>query len=331
MADVNGFLGSIVEDPHTADDTWLILADWLEEHDPDPRRAELLRLHRRLLNTCLEPDSHPERGGWQARLVELLTLGVRPCVPQQTISIGKGAEMTFSWISPGSFLMGSPPGEVYRSNHEIQREVTLTKGYYLGIHPVTQAQWRAIMGEYHPGWIEGWPTFEGDNLPVEVDPWMDCQDFCQTVQQQTGHRLRLPTEAEWEHACRAGTTTPFWSGETLSTDQACHVGDYLRWLDSQSPAWTTTTPVGTFPPNPWGLFDMHGNVWEWCQDSYDATFYNSTNTVDPVNLNENPYRHVLRGGSLASYSHQCRAASQDADDAANHGHYIGLRVVLCLD
>jgi uncharacterized protein (TIGR02996 family) len=331
MANVNDFLRSIVENPHTADSTWLILADWLEEYHPDPRRADLLRLHRRLLSTCLEPDSHPQRGDWQTRLVELLTLGVRPCVPQQTIRISKKTTMTFSWIPPGSFLMGSPPQEEHRSVHEIQRKVTLTKGCYLGIHPVTQAQWRAIMGAYHPSWIEGWPTFEGDNLPVEVDPSSDCLDFCTNVEQKTGHRLRLPTEAEWEHACRAGTTTPFWSGETLTANQACHVGDYFLWLEDQSPAWKATTAVGTFPPNPWGLFDMHGNVWEWCQDYHDSNFYNGANTVDPVNRNENPYRRVIRGGSLASYSHQCRSANRYSDDAADHGHYIGLRVVLCQD
>jgi uncharacterized protein (TIGR02996 family) len=331
MASANEFLQSIVENPHSADTTWLILADWLEDHDPDPRRAELLRRHRYLLDTCLKPDSHPERGVRQARVVELLILGVRPCVPQRTVQIGNNIKMTFSWIPPGSFLMGSSPQEVHRWNDETQREVKLTKGYYLGIHPVTQAQWQAIRGEVRQVGIGGWPTFQGDNLPVEVDPWEDCQDFCKEVEQKTGYRFRLPTEAEWECACRAGTTTPFWSGQTLSTNQACHAGNDFRSTDGQSPRWEMTTPVGTFAPNPWGLYDMHGNVWEWCQDYYDPQFYNCTKAQDPVNLHENPHRHVIRGGSLASDPDQCRSANRYTDDAADHGHYIGFRVVLCLD
>jgi uncharacterized protein (TIGR02996 family) len=325
MDTLNAFLQSIVATPQASDGTWLVLADWLEENDPDPRRAELLRLHRRLLDTCCEPDSHPRRGEWQARLVELLARGVRPCVPQRTIRLGKNLGMTFTWIPPGTFLMGSPAQEPNRNNDETQHQVTLTKGYYLGIHPVTQAQWQAVMGEVLPVGIGGWENFHGENLPVEVEYWDGCQDFCTKLGERTGTPFRLPTEAEWEHACRAGTTTPFWCGETLSPAQANHFGPYGPIEAGASPR--KTTAVETFPPNPWGLFDMHSNVWEWCQDYYDREFYRNTNTKDPVNRNEAHRWHVLRGGSLTSYSSHCRSANRQGDDAAAHGHYTGLRVV----
>src|SRR4051794_28118927 len=110
-------LRGIVADPQ-AEDRWSVLADWLEEHD-DPRRAELLRLHRRLLATCCEPELHPERAGWQSRIVELIGHGVRPCVPQRKVVLGEGVEMSFAFIPPGSFLMGSPPQEEGHRDDEV--------------------------------------------------------------------------------------------------------------------------------------------------------------------------------------------------------------------
>src|SRR4051794_17771474 len=147
---LDALLRWIVADPQ-AEDRYLVLADWLEEHD-DPRRAELLRLHRRLLATCCEPDQHPERAELQGRIVELLAEGVKPCVSQRTVELGEGVKMTFSFIPPGTFIMGSPPQEEGRGDHEwlganeVQHQVTLTRGFWLGTCPVTQAQWQAVMG-----------------------------------------------------------------------------------------------------------------------------------------------------------------------------------------
>src|SRR3954447_8768011 len=126
-------LRAIVADPQP-EDRWLVLADWLEEHD-DPRRAELLRLHRRLLATCCVPDLHPERAVWQARIVELIGQGLLPCVPQRKIVLGEGVEMVFNFIPPGSFLMGSPPQEEGRRADEVLHRVTLTREFWLGIYP----------------------------------------------------------------------------------------------------------------------------------------------------------------------------------------------------
>jgi uncharacterized protein (TIGR02996 family) len=313
------FLEAVVENPGD-EAPLLVLADWLEEHD-DPRRVELLRLHLRLRVTCREPGQHPERTEQQARLVQLLAEGMRPCVPQCVVEVGKGVEMTFSWIPPGTFLMGSPPNEESRFDDETQHRVTLTRGFYLGIHPVTQAQWRAVMGS-NPS------NFKGDDRPVEQVSWDDCQDFCAKLGQVTGKRCRLPTEAEWEYACRAGTTTPFSFGATISTVQVNYDGNRTYGKGKKGVTRKQTTSVGSFPPNAWGLYDMHGNVWEWCADWYGP--YPTGDITDTQGSNNGDAR-VLRGGSWYCNPLRCRSAGRrwDAPDY-RYGNF-GCRVVLCLD
>jgi uncharacterized protein (TIGR02996 family) len=244
-------LQSIVDHPEDAA-RWLILADWLEEND-DARRAELLRLHRKLIDTCCEPQLHPERAGQQARMLELLTEGVRPCVPRRTLTLGKGVEMTFAWIPPGSFVMGSSPDELDRGEDEVQHRVTLTRGFWLGLTPVTQGQWRAVRN-YNPS------RYVAEMHPVEQVLWGECQKHCRRLGKKVGKRLRLPTEAEWEYACRAGTTTPFFWGGALSTEQANYNGEhpYGSWYDAgylvggdeKGVCRWQTTSVGSFPAMP---------------------------------------------------------------------------------
>src|SRR5262249_48525213 len=155
------------------------------------------------------PEKHPDRRTWQSRVVNLLDQAVLPCVPQQTVGVCPDVAITFSWVPPGSFLMGSPPGEARRAEveSETRRLVTLTAGFFLGIYPLAQAQWGAVMDD-NPS------RFRGDHYPVEDLSWDDCQEFCRRLGEHTGKRFRLPAEAEWEYACRAGTTTPFFVGET---------------------------------------------------------------------------------------------------------------------
>jgi formylglycine-generating enzyme required for sulfatase activity len=283
-----------------------VLADYLEEYD-DPRRAELLRLHRRLLATCCEPNEHPERVTWQARIVELLGQGVKPCVPQRTILLADDIKMAFSFIPPGSFLMGSPKGEEGRSDDEVQHRVTLTKGYWLGVYPVTQAQWRALTGETPS-------KFKGNDLPVEQVSWNDCVAFCK----QVGEACRLPTEAEWEYTCRSGTTTPFHLGETISTDQANYNG-VSTYVDRQ-----TTMPVGSFPPNPWGLYDMHGTIYEWCLDA--CVDVRSVPRIARIRGG-----HILRGGSWYNLSVDCRSAARYGDGEGGPDECLGCRILLDLN
>ena len=206
-----------------------------------------------------------------------------------TNSIG----MKFVWIPPGIFLMGSPEEEKERRDHETQHKVTLSKGFFMGVHLVTQEQWQAVMGN-NPS------NFKGEkNLPVETVSWEDCQEFIKKLRVKDKKPYRLPTEAEWEYACRAGTKTPFCFGDAISTDQANYDGNHIYGNGKKGKYREKTTPVGSFPANAWGLFDMHGNLWEWCQDWFGD--YPQNDVVDPQGPNEGQYR-VLRGGSWHDYS-----------------------------
>jgi uncharacterized protein (TIGR02996 family) len=302
MATLVGLLTGIVQEPQ-AEDRWLVLADWLEEHD-DPRRAELLRLHRKLLATCCAPEEHPERSSWQARIVALLAAGVKPCVPQKTVVLAPGVEMTFSFIPPGGFFMGSPKGEGLRDG-ETPHLVTLTRGFWLGVTQVTQAHWVTVMGN-NPS------QFQGKDRPVELVSWDDCQAFCRKVGRKTRKPFRLPESVEWEYACRAGTATPFFVGQTLSMNSANYNGNVSYHVRQEGIYRGQTTPVGDFPPNGWGLYDMHGNVWEWCRTCYRG-------------------HRILRGGAWVSGPELCRSAFLMSSDIRLGMNQVGCRVVLCLD
>jgi formylglycine-generating enzyme required for sulfatase activity len=282
------------------------MADWLEEHD-DPRRAELVRLHRRMADTCCEPDLHPERAAWQARIVELLGQGVRPCVPQRTVDLGLGVLMTFSFVPPGSFLRGSPEDEPGRGDDEARQRVTLAEGYWLGIHPVTRAQWQAVLGE-----APGYPL--GDE-PVAHVSWNDCQEFCRALGEGTGLSFCLPTEAQWEHACRAGTTTAYWSGDGVEALRG------VGWCSAEGQPGSLRGPgaVGQLVPNAWGLYDLHGNVSEWCQDRHEPP------PGDPRRT------RVLRGGSWYSQPRFCRSARRLWNEPDHRCSSCGCRVSLCPD
>jgi formylglycine-generating enzyme required for sulfatase activity len=238
-----------------------------------------------------------------------------------TNSIG----MKFVWIPPGSFVMGSTKAEMEKQPFldilairldETQHKVTLTKGFYMGIYTVTQDQWQAVMGN-NPSYFKG-----EKNLPVERVSWNDCQDFIKKLREKDKKQYRLPTEAEWEYACRAGTTTPFSCGETISTNQANYNGNFTYGKGKKGVNKGRTTPVGSFPPNLWGLYDMHGNVWQWCQDRVGD--YPHKEVVDPVGPGTGETR-VMRGGSFAQGPGDCRSAKRNGGtlptqkDATNIG------------
>jgi uncharacterized protein (TIGR02996 family) len=320
MSTLDALLSGIVADP-LEETRWLVLADWLEEFH-DPRRAELLRLHRKLIGTCCEPGAHPERARWQARVTELLAAGVRPCAPQLALELPGGVTLTGTFIPPGSFLMG---GTVEDDERPVHR-VTLTRGFFVGVTPVTQAQWAAVMGT-EPS------SFKGSNRPVENVSWEDGRKFCAELTAHLGGSgaVRLPTEAEWEYVCRAGTTTEYHFGDVLNTDLANYDGNY-SWNDSPKGSYREeTTGVGLFPANPWGLFDLHGNVWEWCADEYAP--YTSGDRTDPGGKSESSDNSllVLRGGSWYDYPRLCRAAYRRRLAPALRYFDVGFRVCFCLD
>jgi formylglycine-generating enzyme required for sulfatase activity len=230
-----------------------------------------------------------------------------------SLDLGGGVKMELVWIPPGSFDMGSPDTEAGRYSDEgpVHR-VTLTKGYWMGKYEVTQEQWQQVMGN-NPS------TFKGADLPVEQVSWNDCQAFLEKVngRLQGGLRARLPTEAEWEYACRAGTRTRFSAGDEDSVLGA------VGWYGGNS--GNQTHPVGQKRANAWGLHDMHANVWEWCQDWFGN--YGSGAATDPTGVSSGSAR-VLRGGSWSSVARYCRSAFRSRYDPSNTGSGIGFRVVV---
>jgi formylglycine-generating enzyme required for sulfatase activity len=238
-----------------------------------------------------------------------------------------GIEMPFVYCPPGSFLMGSPESEEGRSGDELQHEVRLTKGFYAGVHPVTQAEWRAVMGT-NPS------DFKGINEPVEKVNWEDAQEFCVKIQDVTGKMVRLPTEAEWEYACRSGTTTPFYWGKDLNGTQANCDGKQPYGTERTGPSFKPTSPVGRYAkkfPHPWGLTDVTGNVWEWCLDWYDEGFYARSPKDDPECRDGEKRYHVLRGGSWIKPAHFCRSAYRHWVGPHVRDDSFGFRVVFSMD
>ncbi|MGN0852636.1 MAG: bifunctional serine/threonine-protein kinase/formylglycine-generating enzyme family protein [Kiritimatiellia bacterium] len=257
----------------------------------------------------------------------------------RTITLPGGAEMELVYCPPGKFMMGSPVSEAGRFDNEKQHEVKLTRGFWLGKYEVTQRQWKSVMGN-NPS------RFKGDDRPVENVSWNDCQDFIGRVRSATGLDVRLPTEAEWEYACRAGTTTALPSGEDLRIvgmnnapaldDIAWYGGNSCRdfeladgedcsdWPEKQySGSRAGTHPVGRKRPNRWGLCDMLGNVWEWCGDWYGD--YPEGSVTDPTGPASGSLR-VLRGGGWSSLARYCRSADRNWDDPGYRSYGLGFRL-----
>jgi formylglycine-generating enzyme required for sulfatase activity len=233
-------------------------------------------------------------------------------------------------IPGGTFRMGSPEEELDRRESESPEHLVTVPTFFMGRYPVTQAQYQVMMGK-NPS------HFKGQDRPVETVSWQDATAFCDRLAKQSDRPYRLPTEAEWEYACRAGTTTPFHFGETITTDLANYRGTEDldgEWLGSygRGPKGIyrqKTTPVGSFPPNAFGLYDMHGNVWEWCQDHWHENYKNAP-TDGSAWINSEASKNagrLLRGGSWIYNPRNCRAASRLNNDAGERYNDSGFRVV----
>jgi formylglycine-generating enzyme required for sulfatase activity len=247
--------------------------------------------------------------------------------------------MKFALIPAGAFLMGSPPEEKQRSKDEEQHEVEITRPYYLGIFPVTQAQWQAVRGANPSSFcatgagkdaVTGMST---EDFPVEQVSWEDAAEFLNGLaalkpEREAGRGYRLPSEAEWEHACRGGASEyqVFHYGNSLSSAQANFNGNY-PYGAAKSPYLERTSKVGSYEPNGFGLYDMHGNVWEWCADWYGNDYYKNSPRRDPAGPAGGSSR-VLRGGSWDCFGQRCRSAWRNGSEPASRYEYLGFRVVL---
>jgi formylglycine-generating enzyme required for sulfatase activity len=250
--------------------------------------------------------------------------------------------MKFVRIEPGEFLMGSRKDQIdlllrlypsskrtgWWEHEQPQHPVTIARPFFLAVHEVTQGQYKAVMGE-NPSRFQG-----SENRPVEQVSWLDAVKFCNKLSEQDGRKhdgsegaqlsnpggngYRLPTEAEWEYACRAETEALYPFG-----DDASAVGRYAWYIENSAKA---THPVGVKPPNPWGLYDMMGNVWEWCADSYDEKYDVSYRPSGPPGTRRASHR-AIRGGAWECFAGFCRPAYRGSFQQEFRGDFLGFRVV----
>ena len=246
----------------------------------------------------------------------------RPAGFRQTLKIGD-AERGFCWIPAGEFDMGTPESEEDWEWNETLHHVKLTKGFWMLETPTTQELYKEVMGS-NPS------AYEGDDLPVETVSWRDATKFCAELTKRLpkGVKASLPTEAQWEYACRAGTTTPFSFGSVLNGDNANCNGNYPCGTSIKGKYVKKTTPVKSYDPNPWGLYDMSGNVHEWCFD-YQGD-YPMGSVTDPTGPNHGP-RRVIRGGSWESRGKDCRSAKRASLSSCSAGDTLGFRFLLSCD
>jgi formylglycine-generating enzyme required for sulfatase activity len=282
------------------------------------------------------------------RNVFLCTVFVTLVVLAVSVSAQSNVPDTFVRINGGTFMMGSLANEPRRKDNEVQHQV-MVSAFYMGKYEVTQKEYEEVMGT-NPS------RFKGDNLPVEQVSWYDAVEYCNKRSQKEGltpaytinknqsdpnnesddvikwtvtwnknaNGYRLPTEAEWEYACRAGTTTPFSTGNNITTSQANYDGNYPYNNNAKGGYREKTTPVGNFAPNPWGLYDMHGNVNEWCWEWFGD--YSSGSQTDPVGAVTGIGR-VLRGGSWFDDGQLLRSAIRNIDFPSNWYDDLGFRLV----
>jgi formylglycine-generating enzyme required for sulfatase activity len=238
----------------------------------------------------------------------LLTAGNDP-QPGDIIEDSIGIRLAF--VPAGTFTMGSPPDERMRQDEERQRHIRISRPFRMSATEVTQGQWQAVM-ELNRS------SNQGDSLPVENVSWRDAVEFCRKLSEKEGKRYRLPTEAEWEYACRAGTAGAFSPEADL---------EQIAWFDGNSDG--RSQPVGRKVPNAWGLYDMHGNVAEWCSDAY-APYEGNGEIVDPAGPEQGRGR-VVRGGSWRGFPPSLRSAARSSAPESYQLPYIGFRVVMELN
>jgi sulfatase modifying factor 1 len=267
-----------------------------------------------------------------------LVAGIPSVWSQEPKIITNSIGMKLARIPAGSFMMGSPETEAERTGKEKLHKVTITRPFYMGVHEVTQDEYLRVMG----GTLRS--TFRGKDNPVENVEWQRARVFCERLsalpeEKKAGRTYRLPTEAEWEYACRAGTSTAFHFGDSLSSEQANFNGNYPYGKAPQGKYLRRTCKVGSYQPNAFGLYDMHGNVAEWCADWYDPKYYLNSPEKDPqgpakgvvgtkfTSFGDDNFFVVIRGGSWVDDARACRSAYRFRGMPNTQYRLIGFRVV----
>ena len=246
-----------------------------------------------------------------------------------TEDLGDGLKLTLMLIPAGEFLMGTPEDEPESSDDERPQHLVKVPQFLMGRCPITQVQWKVVAGypqierELDPD-----PSvFKGDNRPVENVSWEDAQEFCERLSAETGKEYRLPSEAQWEYGCRSGTTTPFHYGETITAEIANYRGTEIYNNGPKGEYRQQTTEVGMFPANEWGLHDMHGNVWEWCEDDWHSDYEGVPSDGSAwTESDRESARRLLRGGSWGGNPVYCRSACRNNNSRDIRNDCIGFRV-----
>ncbi len=242
----------------------------------------------------------------------------RTCRAQRHIeNLGNGIVLEMVAVPGGMFMMGSPERQGYEDEHPPHR--VMIAPFFMGKYTITQAQWQAVMGQLPPC------RCEGARLPVDRVAWHDARQFCERLSERAGRVYRLPSEAEWEYACRAGTHAPFYFGETITTDLVNYVGEHTYRAEPKGIYRHKSTEPGSFPPNAFGLYDMHGNLWEWCADAWHDTYVGAPSNGKVWEF-KGATQRVLRGGSWHEPPDNCRSATRLKANPADNEDLFGLRV-----
>lgn len=250
-----------------------------------------------------------------------------------TEDLGDGVKLTLMRIPAGEFLMGATEDEPESRDVERPQHLVRVLQFLMGRYPITQVQWQVVAGyDRVKKDLNPYPSgFKGENRPVEQVSWEDAQEFCLRLSAQTSKQYRLPSEAQWEYACRAGTTTPFHYGEMITSELANYRGIAVYNNSPKGEYREQTTEVGTFPANEWGLHNMHGNIWEWCEDDWHDNYGDASSDGSAwVESDRKSTDRLLRGGSWLAAAENCRSACRDIGPLAARLNGIGFRVCCVL-
>ncbi len=264
-------------------------------------------------------------------MVELVIKKEQRTVQYFREQLGNDVELDMILVPGDSFLMGSPETKAERSDSESPQHPVTVKSFFLGRYPITQEQWRIVAETYEHVKIKDLnpqpSNFKGAKRPVEQVNWYEAKEYCDRLAKRFKRPYRLPTEAEWEYACRAGTTTPFYFGSTLSTKLANYDGDYIYGNGVKGENRGETTPVDNFEiANAWGLCDMHGNVWEWCKDHWHDNYNDAPEDGSAWLTDDEEARRIVRGGSWTYNPWYCRSAYRNYINPSYRLSFIGFRL-----